>query len=163
MECVNRYARGVDRADVELLRTAYHPDAIEDHGAYVGGLDGLVGFLTAAHAPFAGYQRYVTNHSVEVDGDDAHAESYYLCVLRSDGDAAGATSGRLILNGGRYVDRLRRRDGRWAILRRVVVAEWETALDGGAPRYPSNIDARRSRDDVSYRRPLDVTEAAPAE
>lgn len=155
VDCVTRYARGVDRADGELLASAYHPDAREDHGAYVGGLEGLLGFLSAAHAPFAGYQRYVTNHSVDIDGDEAHAETYYLCVLRTgEGDEAG--SGKLVLNGGRYVDRLARRDGGWAILRRVVVGEWEATLDGGAPRHPTNARARRDRDDVSYRRPLDV-------
>jgi len=31
------YARGADRADVDLIRAAYHADAIEDHGGvYVG-------------------------------------------------------------------------------------------------------------------------------
>lgn len=150
VDCVTRYARGVDRADEALLRSAYHPDAREDHGAYVGGLDGLVRFLAAAHDPFEGYQRYVTNHSVEVDGDEAHAESYYLCVLRrSEGD-------RLLVNGGRYVDRLARRDGGWVILRRVVVGEWEATLEGGAPRYPTNAQPRHDHDDVSYARPLDV-------
>ena len=28
-EVVARYCRGVDRADEELVRSAYHPDAIE--------------------------------------------------------------------------------------------------------------------------------------
>ena len=36
-ECVHRYARGLDRRDTDLLRSAYHPDAVEDHGQYVGG------------------------------------------------------------------------------------------------------------------------------
>lgn len=162
VDCVTRYARGVDRADADLLRATYHPDAREDHGTYVGGREGLLDFLAAAHAPFSGYQRYVTNHTVEVDGDDAHAESYYLCVLRaggeSDGSAGedGGAGGRLLLNGGRYVDRLRRSEDGWVILRRVVVGEWEATLDGGAPRYPTNARARRDRDDISYRRPLEV-------
>lgn len=163
IDCVLRYARGLDRSDEELLRSAYDDDAVEDHGAYVGGLDGLVAFLGAAHASFAGYQRYVTNTTVELDGDGdgatAHAESYYLCVLRRApaGEGDDGSGGDLLLNGGRYVDRLERRDGAWRILRRVVVSEWEGALDGGAPLYPSNVTARRDRGDVSYDRPLDVT------
>lgn len=149
VDCVHRYARGVDRGDVELVRSAYHPDAVEDHGAYVGGVDGLVDFLAAAHRPFPGYQRYVTNVSVEIDGDEAHAESYYLCVLRRDE--------KLLANGGRYVDRLERRDGGWRIARRVVVMEWEGTIDGGAPRHPVTVPPRQDHDDVSYQRPLDVT------
>jgi ketosteroid isomerase-like protein len=153
VDCVNRYARGVDRADLDMVRSAYHPDAVEDHGAYIGGVDGLVTFLAAAHEPFDGYQRFVTNFSIEVadDGREAHAESYYLCVLRRD------QKGELLANGGRYVDRLEKRDGEWRILRRVVVMDWEGTIDGGAPRYDLNVPSRRDRTDVSYERPLEVT------
>ncbi len=160
VDCVHRYARGVDRGDVELVRSAYHDDAVEDHGAYVGGLDGLVGFLAAAHRPFPGYQRYVTNTTVDLDGDVAHAESYYLCVLRRDEEGRGAGAaggGGLLVNGGRYVDRLERRDGEWRIERRVVVMEWEGTLAGGSPRYPLTVAPRRDDGDVSYDRPLEVT------
>ena len=158
VDCVHRYARGVDRDDADLVRSAYHPDAVEDHGAYIGGVDGLVPFLAAAHRPFSGYQRFVTNTSVDLGEPgiggrphEAHAESYYFCILRRD------DKGKLLANGGRYLDRLERRDGEWRIARRVVVMEWEGTIDGGAPRYDLNVPARRDRDDVSYQRPLDVT------
>ena len=151
VDCIHRYARGVDRGDEDLVRSAYHPDAVEDHGALIGGLDELIGFLAAAHRPFPGYQRYVTNTSVDLDGDLAHAESYYLCVLRRDGE------GGLLANGGRYVDRLERRDGEWRIARRVVVMEWEGTVQGGAPRHPVTVAPRRDHEDVSYDRPLEVT------
>jgi hypothetical protein len=155
VDCITRYARGVDRGDDTLVRSAYHPDAVEDHGAYVGGVDGLVDFLGVAHARFPGYQRYVTNHSIDVAADrsSAHAESYYLCVLRKEGSG-------LLANGGRYIDRLSRRGGEWRIARRVVVMEWEGKIDGGSPRYPVTIPGRSDTDDVSYARPLDVTRPA---
>ena len=149
IDCITRYARGVDRDDVDLIRSAYHPDAVEDHGAFVGEVDGLVDFLAMAHRPFPGYQRYVSNFDIEIDGDVAHCESYYFCVLRRD------DKGRVLANGGRYVDRLERRDGQWRIARRVVVMEWEGNMEGGAPRYPGELP-RRDRDDISYRRPLEV-------
>jgi ketosteroid isomerase-like protein len=152
-DCIHRYARGVDRSDEPLVRSAYHDDAVEDHGAFIGPVDGLVGFLAAAHRPFDAYQRYVTNTTIDLDGDVAHAESYYLCVLRRD------ARDRLLANGGRYVDRLERRDGDWRIAERVVVMEWEGAVEGGAPRHPLTVDARRDHDDVSYRRPLHVDRA----
>ena len=151
VDCVHRYARGLDRADDELLASAYHPDAVEDHGAYVGGVDGLLSFLVMAHQRFDGYQRYVTNTTVDLDGDTAHAESYYFCILRRD------EKGSMLANGGRYVDRLERRDGEWRILRRVVVVDWEGSIDGGPPRYDVNLPSKRDRDDVSYVRPLEIT------
>ena len=151
IDCIDRYARGVDRGDEELLRSAYHPDAVEDHGAYIGEVDGLVAYLGAVHRPFPAYQRYVTNFTLEIDGDEAHGESYYFCVLRRD-DAH-----KVFLSGGRYVDRLERRDGEWRIANRVVVLEWHGAADGGAPDPDGPLPGRRDRDDVSYQRPLRVT------
>jgi SnoaL-like domain len=150
VDCIHRYARGVDRADDELLRSAYHPDAVEDHGGYIGELDGLMSFLAWAHRPFPGYQRYVSNIRVELDGDEAHAETYWLCVLRRDEPA------KLMLNGGRYVDRLERRDGDWRIAERVVVIEWQGDMDGG-PHPQFTVAPRQDREDVSYKRPLRVT------
>ncbi len=151
LDCVHRYARGVDRGDEELVRSAYHPDAVEDHGAFIGDVDGLVTFLAEAHRPFPAYQRFVTNVSVELDGDLAHAESYYLCILRRD------DKGRLLANGGRYVDRVERRDGEWRVARRVVVMEWEGTMEGGPPRFPVTVEPCHDRSDVSYERPLEVT------
>lgn len=33
-EVVMRYCRGVDRADEELIVSCFHPDAVDEHGAY---------------------------------------------------------------------------------------------------------------------------------
>jgi hypothetical protein len=152
VDCITRYARGVDRSDESLVRSAYQPDAVEDHGAYIGGVDGLVRFLAAAHRPFPAYQRYVTNHTIDIDDDRAaaHAETYYLCLLRQKDSG-------LLANGGRYIDRLERRSGDWRIAHRVVVMEWEGTIDGGSPRYPVTLPAAPAPDDLSYARPLAVT------
>ncbi|MCJ7436647.1 MAG: nuclear transport factor 2 family protein, partial [Acidimicrobiia bacterium] len=37
-----RYTRGIDRMDADLVRSTYHPDAHDDHGAYQGGVDGFI-------------------------------------------------------------------------------------------------------------------------
>ena len=151
VDCIHRYARGVDRRDEELLRSAYHPDAVEDHGAYIGPIDGLVSFVDQVHAPFAACQRYVTNVSVEIDGDVGHAETYWLCVLRPDGPDDA------MMSGGRYVDRFERRDREWRIARRVVVIDWQGALRGFSSGPGAFVSGHRDRSDVSYTRPLDVT------
>ncbi len=153
VDCVHRYARGLDRRDEDLLRSAYHPDAVEDHGQYVGDLDGLVQYLLDVHAPFAGYQRHVTTQNVDVDGDEAHAESYFLSTIRVEG------SSKIRLTAGRYIDRLERRDGEWAIANRVVSLEWYGAVEGGGIDPSIQIAPSLDRDDVSYARPLTVTRA----
>ena len=150
-ECVHRYARGLDRRDAELVASAYHASAVEDHGQYVGELNGLVEYLMDVHAPFSGYQRHVTTQNVDIDGDDAHAESYFLSVIRIDGTE------KLRLTGGRYVDRLERRDSEWRIAERIVVIEWYGAMPGGGIDSAMQVSPRLDRDDVSYVRPLHVT------
>ena len=40
-DLISRYARGVDRADWDLVRDTYHPDATDDHGDYKGEWEGL--------------------------------------------------------------------------------------------------------------------------
>jgi hypothetical protein len=153
-ECINRYARGLDRRDEELLRSAYHADAIEDHGAYIGGVDGLVAYLLKVHERFPGYQRHVTTRNVEIAGDEAHAESYFVSVVRRQ------AAEQLMVTAGRYVDRLDKRDGEWKIARRVTVLEWHGALEGGPIEGDISVAARLDRDDVSYERPLHVTRPA---
>ncbi len=153
IECVHRYARGLDRRDAELVASAYHADAVEDHGQYVGDLEGLVTYLMDVHAPFAGYQRHVTTQNIDLDGDGrtAHAESSFLSVIRVDG------AEKLRLTGGRYVDRLERRAGDWRIAERVVVLEWYGSMPGGGIDPAMQVAPRLDRDDVSYARPLHVT------
>ncbi|MET0910849.1 MAG: nuclear transport factor 2 family protein [Ilumatobacteraceae bacterium] len=150
-DCIHRYARGLDRRDETLLRSAYHPDAVEDHGPYVGGVDGLVTYLLQVHERFPGYQRHVTTRNVEIDGDQAHAESYFVSIVRREGAA------QLMVTAGRYVDRLDKREGDWKIANRVTVLEWHGALDGGAIDGDVSVAPRLDRDDVSYQRPLQVT------
>jgi hypothetical protein len=35
-QVVARYARGVDRLDAEVMKSAYWPEATDDHGVFVG-------------------------------------------------------------------------------------------------------------------------------
>ena len=41
-DVVYRYARGIDRLDFELVKSCYHPDAYDDHGAFKGSVDEFV-------------------------------------------------------------------------------------------------------------------------
>jgi len=160
-DCLHCYTRGVDRLDRELLLSAYHADAIDDHGAFVGQPAAFADWALAYHREYQKTTYHlILNHSCELDGDSAHSETYcvYIGVNRS---------GTVDVIGNRYIDRLERRDGRWAIARRVCVVEWVSSLPGESQVDPQMraavaalmINAKAARDcsDISYQRPLNIT------
>ena len=156
LECLQRYTRGMDRLDREMVRSVYHDDAIDVHGSIALPVEDFLDWAFAYHAPQLLHQHYITNHTVEVSGDTAHAETYYLFVGRYPEPDAPMT-----MAGGRYVDRLERRERRWAIAQRVCTADWRTSVpsrvpDRGSPAVVPPIVVSRDADDVSYVRPLAV-------
>jgi len=154
LDCVNRYCRGMDRLDRELARSAYHEGAIDDHVAFVGPVDDFLDWSFGYHATQVRHQHYITNHVVELAGDVAHGETYYLFVGTMLDEAAPLT-----ITGGRYLDRFERRDGRWAIAARVCTVEWMTdapsLLSGPAVDFvATRCTISRDPSDTSYDRPL---------
>jgi hypothetical protein len=88
---------------------------------------------------------------LDLNGDEAHGETYYM--FWGDNKVGAPT-----LAFGRYIDRFEKRDGRWAIARRVCMTEHTTTL--GQLELPPEFTAlmnstgpsERSRDDISYDR-----------
>jgi hypothetical protein len=156
-DCMVRYARGVDRRDRELLRSAYHDGAVDNHVGFVGEVDDFIDWAFAYHATQTRHQHYLLNHSAEICGDVAHAETYFLFV-----GTDRAPANHMTCSGGRYVDRLERRDGRWAIVARVCVAEWITESTSSITEDIVGMlsavqTPTRDRTDPSYARPLVVS------
>jgi hypothetical protein len=65
------------------------------------------------------------------------------------------------IGGGRYVDRLERRDGAWKIAMRCTIMEWSSVIPpavvplfANVPDLHLNGTPCRSKEDTSYRRPL---------
>jgi ketosteroid isomerase-like protein len=153
-DCLLRYTRGVDRHDMELMKSAYHPDAWDEHGVAEGDPAAFCNWAIGWHAKFQHrHQHVINNHTVELDGDTAHGETYYLFI-------ADNKEGPPSLAYGRYVDRFEKRNRKWAIAHRVCVNEYAGSFN--AAEMPSEYLAAlkstgpdtRSRADVSYVRPL---------
>ncbi|WP_214401761.1 nuclear transport factor 2 family protein [Pseudonocardia lacus] len=150
-----RYCRAVDRMDWDLLRSCYHPEAVDDHGSFVGGVEEFVAWLARMLPLLASTTHFTANQLVEVDGDRAWMESYTRAYHRIAATAE-APAADYVLNL-RYVDQLERRDGRWRVLERVVVHDSERFDPvAGAPVEPgaNGRPGARDRTDPSYRRPL---------
>ena len=154
LECLTRFSRGMDRFDREQFLSAFHHDAIIAAGDYVGGPVTLFDWATNMHEKGqVATHHNLLNLTVDIDGDTAHTETYYLFVGRNRDDTNW-------MAGGRYIDRLERRAGVWKIAQRCNAIEWS----GMVPTMPIpfadvaggdlNGIAARSREDISYRRPL---------
>jgi SnoaL-like domain len=146
-----RYARGIDRLDEELIRSAFHEDAIDYHGA--GAVTGSPADFLAWWLPQQGSreatQHYLTNMQIEISGTTAHCETYYFCTIKQRG------ADEITLVGGRYVDRFELRDVGWRIALRVVIADWTLTADGSATSgLLQKTYGHRSPLDPSYSRPL---------
>src|SRR6478672_11541230 len=77
-ELVMTVSRAIDRCDDELLLSCYHPDAIDDHGAFKGSPAEFLAYLKAGTMdPTRGpLQHSVTNMLFDVMGDIAWGEAY---------------------------------------------------------------------------------------
>jgi hypothetical protein len=131
------YSRGVDRKDIELLRSLYAKGSTDNHGKYFNGnAEDYLKFLERSlpHMPMSGH--FIANHLISVDGDQAEGEIYALCYhLLPDGKGGFVEDFKAV----RYIDRYLKEDGRWRFAARVVTFDLESARPacGGPPIAPS--------------------------
>ena len=118
-----RYARGIDRGDLALLRSCYWDDAIEVHGpAYNGpAIPYLEGAAKRMQQNKPVMQHFIGNVHIEFEGADvAWVESYILTFARFAKDGEPWDT----LTGARSFDKFARRGGEWRILHRRAVFDW---------------------------------------
>lgn len=148
---LHAYARGIDRLDLDLVRSCYWPDATDDHGGYTGGVDGFIEFVRGALARFERTNHFLGNRLVTVDLEQGMASAETYCVayhrLRN---AAGVECD--MTAGLRYVDRFERRDGEWRIARRVCAYDWRRVddVDGDGGFGAGYVRGIRSHEDVVF-------------
>jgi len=141
LECIRdaalRYCRGVDRLDVDLMKSAYWPDAIDDHGVFVGSGSDFCELCMKGHDRYRSTSHCIFNHAIELERDDVHArgEIYHVAYLfRKDEDVLDTWHGR-------YLDAYEKRGGEWRILERVCVHEgsYSRVLANGLPMDASKF------------------------
>lgn len=154
LDCLTRFSRGMDRFDRDLFLSAFHADATIAAGPFVGSPAECYDWAMPMHdAGQVATQHNLLNISYDIAGDTAHTETYYLFVGRNPDQSNW-------MAGGRYVDRLERREGDWRIALRTNVIEWSGMLPGMDIPFADLADAQRNGraergpGDISYRRPL---------
>ena len=81
LDCLRRMSRGSDRFDRELFLSACHPDAVLAAGPFVGSPEELYDWSAQLQAStYRATMHKLLNFTCDIDGDIAHAETYYLFV-----------------------------------------------------------------------------------
>lgn len=143
--------QGVDRLDRALILSCYHPDAIDDHGAYVGSPEGFADWVLDRHTGnIESCMHFLGNQFIEVKGDRARCESYVIAMYRFLKDGRPYD----MLAPGRYLDQFEKRDGVWKIIHRHVIFE-KDRLDPlvektVGPLTESLVVSRRDEADAFY-------------
>jgi hypothetical protein len=152
-----RFTRGFDRQDEELVKSVFWPDAQVNYGKSQSfPRDQFIARHLPAHKRFASYAHHITSQAVDIAGDVAHVESYVLAFFRAQDDKSTTIAG------GRYIDRVDRRNGEWRVaVREFFPHYWieansifETSFAAADwPRTGCWLGTR-DKSDPSYRRPL---------
>lgn len=149
------YARGIDRAEENLVRSVFHPDASIDFGPgiFQGAVSEFIAWALDVRGGMKATQHMVANIRVDLRGDVALCESYFINWHRLD----KSTGKEDFFVGGRYLDKLERRPGGaggvWKIAHRKQLKDWTRTTPVAELFYHLNPDglwAGHSRTDLSY-------------
>lgn len=145
-ELIYRYCRSVDRLDVALGHSIWHPDGRADYGeaVYQGNGRGVIDHICAQHRHTLAHSHQVSNIIIDLDGDRAGSESYVTATLR----VRRGEQLKQITVWGRYIDQWSRRDGRWGLDSRISARDFDEIRDVTA--MSEHDIGRRDRSDPSY-------------
>jgi hypothetical protein len=159
-ELCYKYCRALDRMDEALLGEVFHEDARYIHGEQSGSIRDFIAYAFDSLKSFDSTQHYISNPLITVEGEHATGEAAYMsyqCGSGAKGVGLGAyqrTDGaENVLVGGRYLDRFECIDGKWLIMERRNVRDWENWHAADARQIldlPSFARGARGRTDVSY-------------
>jgi hypothetical protein len=141
-----RYCRAMDRMDHELGYSIWHQDGLADYGPEVfqGTGRDFVDHVCVQHSHLLHHSHQMSNVIIEIDGDRAGSESYVTATLRMKrGDVL-----KQMTVWSRYVDTWSKREGRWALDKRIAIRDFDEIRDVTA-MYDHEV-ARRDRTDLSY-------------
>ncbi len=145
------YCRAVDRRDWDLVRSCYHPDAVDHHGPYSGGIDGFIAWAKEFVETVCSTTHFVGNQLIDIEGDTAWHEAY--CQDHHRTKATDTTPAADYVVNLRYLDRMERRDGEWKIADRLVVHDSVKRTAVGEEVDEGFFPGGYAPDDVSYHRP----------
>ncbi len=119
-DCIIRLARGEDRRDDELIKGCLWPEATTDFGIFAGSFPEYLNWVVPGSPAVLLTQHVLGQSLVQLHDDVAAVETQVTAYHRVN---MGSEQRDLVL-GGRYLDRLRRREGDWRISKRTMLYDW---------------------------------------
>jgi len=128
LDVVHRFAAGMDLRDWEAYRAVFADELVLDYTSYRGGeptvvpADAWVDRVRRRFSTLLATQHSLSNHRLEVEGDDAR------CLLYVEAMHVAAIDGveQWCVVGGQYDDQLARTDRGWRITRKKLDVRWVT-------------------------------------
>ena len=128
IDTINRYATSVDTRDWDLFLTCYTDEMNADMVSV--GFDepmdmpakAFLEIIKHAVEPFDSTQHLISNHVIEVDGENATC----VCYLQAQHFSQDDTGAHAVLIGGYYANSLIRTPAGWRINKYKVVKTWMT-------------------------------------
>lgn len=142
-QVLTRYARGVDRFQFDMVRSCYHPDAMDEHGDFRGNVDEFIDMIKVSLPRYQSTNHFMGNMFIEIEGAKARSESYTIAFHRVPPRNGKPERDHIVCF--RYVDDFEKRDGEWRIAHRVCTFDW-TRTDPVVPGWEfTDIFRRGSR------------------
>jgi hypothetical protein len=124
LDVLYQYAHACDRSDEPRIADVYHPEARDNHGQYNGPGKKFAKVVCDGNRERDTMSHLMGQSQIRIDGDRAGAETYFnATIARMEGGER-----KIDMMGGRYIDKLERRDGRWRISDRICTCEWSMTL-----------------------------------
>lgn len=132
-DILHAYCQGIDRRDWDMVRGCFAADHVHSHGAFTGSAETFIGFASTAlqNIPATHHSLSNVHFDFAADGLSATTQANFIAYhLIEAGHIEGTpvpTGGKATdwIVAGRYIDRFEKRDGRWIIVARNAVHDWE--------------------------------------
>ena len=127
-----RYARGIDRRDMDLIASSFTPDAYANYGGRENqGRESIISRLRTGTSRFDHSTHFMGDQEIQINGDTADVETYAIDYLLYTVEGTQYQS----MGGLRYVDKMVRQNGQWQVQHRVMHIDWRrnTLADTAVP------------------------------
>jgi hypothetical protein len=119
-DCIARLARGEDRRSPELISACYWPDSTSDYGVFFGTFEQYLAWVVPGSPAIPVTQHVLGQSIIELRGDAALVETQVMSYHRVN----MGNEERDTVIGGRYLDRMAKRNGEWRIAQRTMLYDW---------------------------------------